>query len=388
MRVLFISSFLLFADSRSGAAKRLYYFARALGAESTLSLVCLDAGQEADHFSTALSPSKEFLQVRYERGLLDKFRDPFDVPAYLSPEMKSQLDAFIRASNFDVVFCAFAFALSLLDLPSLGGAKRVVYLEDDLSFEVFRERMKNAHQPLRKLHMAARWWQAEAFYRRLLPRVTGFVAISEEEAEVIRRKFPHLKVTIAGYGIPLDEYPKLEPPVRRSTLGFIGNYIHQSNRDAVQFFLDAWYPVIKKQQPGITILIAGKRLPESFIRAWKGDNSIVFRDNVPDLRDFYSDISILINPIVSQRGLRTKLVEAAAFGRPIISTTLGAEGLERLQLQIVDSANDCVKATAMLQDNAEYERVAEQNRLAVQRYYSIDTIGRTLIQCLQTAAES
>ncbi len=354
--------------------------------EHEVSLICLDAGEETSAFRVETQPAQAFLQVRYERGFLDKFRDPFDVPGYLSAGMAGEIDRFVGAAQFDVVFCAFPFALSLLRLSSLRHAENVVYLEDDLSFEVFKERSRKAGSLPRRLHMGARWLQAEAFYRRLMPRVRSFVAISEEEAAIVRRKYPHLQVAIVGYGIPLEEYPVLDPPLDGAVLGFIGNYIHPSNFDAIRFFLAEWYPAVRARHPGASLRVAGKNLPADLIAEWQSDPSVSFHANVPNLRDFYAGISIFVNPIVSQRGLRTKLVEAAAFGRPIISTELGAEGLDGLALLRADTAAEFLRAFEQLQNPAALHAAAASARAAVERLYSIEAIVRPLAHCLQQSA--
>jgi glycosyltransferase involved in cell wall biosynthesis len=388
MRILFVSSFLLFAKSRSGAAKRLFYLARSLATNHAVSLICLDAGNEADSFEPASAPGSRLLQVKYSRGLGERFRNPFEVPNYLARESAREIDAFVTAEPPDIVLCAFGFALSLLRLPSLRPAPCVAYLEDDLSFEVFKERARKATSLARKVHMWIRWAQAEMFYQKLLRRAQLFVAISREEAAIIERKFPWMRTALVGYGIPLEEFEFIESRPAALTLGFIGNYIHQSNSDAMAFFLSDWFPRLRERFPEIRMHIAGKGIPPTLKTRWPDAPGVVWQEDVADLRDFYSAISVFVNPIVSQRGLRTKLVEAAAFGRPIISTPLGAEGLAHLGALLATSPEECVEACAALSEPQKYDDAARRGRAAVERFYSIEAIAGELQASLEALHRS
>ena len=104
-----------------------------------------------------------------------------------------------------------------------------------------------------------------------------------------------------------------------------------------------------------------------------------------DLTQFYRSIGIFINPVRQGRGLRTKVVEAAAFGRPILSTALGAEGLEELQLRLCETKEQFLEALRTLVGNEEYHRVAEHNREAVVRSFSSAKLGETLMDILAAA---
>lgn len=383
MRVLFISSFLIFPDSRVGGAKRLYYLAAELARRCELTVICTDGGREAPphgSFNALEQPFERLLYVPYKRVLADKLCGPLRIRRSLEP-FAAKVTEFVGNQPFDAVICAFPHSLSFLDLPVLRTASNITYIEDDLWPEVMRERIRTEPRLLKKAAMAVRLIQGELFYRAYMPRVRCFVSISAEEQAVIKRKFPSLATRLVGYGLPLEEYPPAGDPPKRLTLGFIGNYMHRPNLDAMVFFLKEWYPEIKERIPGIAMHIAGKNIPESLIESYRADTSIVWKENVRSVHEFYSNISILINPIVSQRGLRTKVVEAAAFCRPVISSALGAEGLADLRIYLAESAADVVKACESLGDAGTYRECAAYNREVVERHYSVEAVGEAFIEC-------
>jgi glycosyltransferase involved in cell wall biosynthesis len=387
-RVLFISTFLLFPESRVGGAKRLYYLAREIERYCDLSVLCTDVSLEAEGRAEPVkTPFPRFCHIRYQRKLVDKLGSPLGVARSLRPQEEA-VNTFVGPEPYDAVICAFPHSLSFLELPILRAVKEVIYIEDDLSLETARVRLAATTSPVLKLLRALRLAQSEAWYRRMMRRVGCFISISEEEQAIVREKYPSLKTRLVGYGLPIDQYAVVPPPPRPRVLGFIGHYSHQPNVDAVHFFLESWYPLLKQRLPGITMHIAGKEIPQDIIEKYRADSSVVWREDVPQLRSFYEEISIFVNPIVSQRGLRTKLVEAAAFGRPIISTALGAEGLAELDIALCETAEEAVAACLALDDPESCRRQSLGNRQVVENRFSLEAVGRALLEAVTESAQS
>lgn len=385
MRVLFISSFLLFPGSRVGGAKRLHFLACELARTCELSVLCTDVSGEAEARKTPIEPPfPRFLQVRYRRHWLDKITSPLGLVRSLAPEAE-RIEAFVGSRPYDAVICAFPHSLSFLELGSLRSVRDVIYIEDDLALETAREKWRTARGLVERLFRFIRLRQNERFYRHHLRRVRCFVAISEEEERLVRRDHPGVETTIVGYGIPLERFPLLPPPMKPRVLGFIGHYSHQPNVDAMRYFLKEWFPLLRQRLPGVTMHIAGKEIPPSLREEYASETAIVWREDVPELQSFYEEISIFVNPIVSQRGLRTKVVEAAAFGRPVISTHLGAEGLSDLEIHLCDTATAAADACFSLEDGAEYRRVVDLNRELIEQHYSVEAVGRALRACLDAS---
>jgi glycosyltransferase involved in cell wall biosynthesis len=385
LRVLFISSFLLFPESRVGGAKRLFYLAQELSRSCDLSVLCTDvSGEAAGNNEPVKTPFRRFFHLRYQRHLLDKLGSPLGVERSLRAH-EPAINDFLGVEPYDAVICAFPHTLSFLSLPRLQSA-RVIYIEDDLSLETARARIAATRSLWMKWALKLRLVQSTRFYARMMRRVSTFVSISREEEAIMQKRYPVLATRLVGYGIPIDDYVLVGAPPAGLVLGFIGHYGHQSNVDAIEHFLDAWYPALKMRYPGLSVHIAGKEIPARFIEKYRSDRAIVWLENVLELRRFYEEISIFVNPIVSQRGLRTKLVESAAFGRPIISTALGAEGLADLDIRIAESAAECAEACAALASPEIYQESVRRNRRVVEESYSIEAIGRSLFDCVSAVA--
>ena len=378
MNILFISTLFLFRETRFGGSKRLYSIAKELSRNHTVYLLCLDGCNEVGRNPGYPAEFEHFLYVPDDRPrrLYERYLPINHIP-YLINRHKSEITEFMNAAAFDAVFLAFPAALSFIDYIGGAARKNVTYLEDDLYLEKLRKEAEGISSPLRRRWKQYRLKQLLEHYDKRLRCTRNFIGISPEEVEILHRHFPWVNTHIVTYGVDPLEYQFLPPPRDRNTVGFIGNYDHVPNRDAMSWFLRRVYQPLLAKLPAIKFCWAGANIPEPIRKEFGGSASVIWRDDISDLRDFYSLISVFVNPIVSGRGLRTKLIEAAAFGRPIVSTRLGAEGLDDLRIERADDPDAIVAACATLIDNPDYYyETTRYNKKAVNEKYTVTEIGR------------
>jgi glycosyltransferase involved in cell wall biosynthesis len=384
MKTLFVSSYYLFKDTRFGGSKRLYYFAKELENYGDVHVICHDGcGEVSGGGDIPASGFKHFLYapvVETRTAAAKFFRPGINIEKFLAANRGMYRD-FLGATEFDAVLCAFPLTLSYLGTIVPRAGRTVVYLEDDLLLETVRaEKHRNPFD----VYRAVRLRQLHAYYAKKLSFVNTFISITAEENEVVKRLFPGTNTRVLKYGVPLDEYPLLPPPPQGFTAGFIGNFRHRPNAEALHWFLGTVYPLCKKVVPAMTMVVAGKSIPPDLRAVYSGDPSITWEEDVRDIACFYKKVTVFVNPIVSGKGLRTKLIEAAAFGRPIISTGLGAEGLEDLAISMADTGRDFAESCRKLfSDRAYYAGVSEGNRNAVEQTYSLSAVGRQLAAILR-----
>jgi glycosyltransferase involved in cell wall biosynthesis len=121
--------------------------------------------------------------------------------------------------------------------------------------------------------------------------------------------------------------PSVQPPTPEQTLLFIGSYLHNPNIDAAEFLIQKIWPFVHRAIPAATLIIAGSpsdRIPSC--RA--GTKGVMFTGFVKELDDLYRQSRVVCAPILYGGGTRVKIIEAAAYGKPIVSTRIGAEGIE------------------------------------------------------------
>ena len=386
MRILFVSSFLLFRQTRFGGTKRLYNLAQELQKKCELWVLCFDGCYEQAGFNQSPAEFGRFLQVPLHdpTSVFGRLRLPYDMGQTLQVSRQA-IAAFIGATRFDSMFLAFPRALQFLKTPFRLQADRIVYAEDDLVVEQYRSQCRNRTKTLlKRLGGVYRWLQVRHLYRRLMPYVNRVVAISPQEEQVLRRFFPRSSSSVVTYGVDPQEYPLLDPPHDRAAIGFIGNYKHPPNYDALEYLLGTLCPAARNAGLSFSVVIAGAGLAPAMQQRYAADTTIQWMGTVADVRAFYESISLFVNPIVSFRGLRTKLIEAAAFGRPILTTPLGAEGLEDLDAVLFANTEEFVRQLKRCLSDETFTRGHSAHARAVflQRY-SQEQVGAALLNALE-----
>lgn len=379
MRVLFVSSQALYPGTRFGGAKRLYYLAKELERRVDLSVLCLDGNREAsppaggfrrEMFLPLPMPGRFAGRLGFMPGVAGVFA-----------RNRERIAGFLGGGGFDATVMAYPAALRFLDFDWGRDLGRLVFADDDLLVERYA-RMAGAGSPWRRLMGRFRLRQAIAYFSVTLSRLEACICISREEEEVILRLFPGVPTQVLPYGLPVEEYPCLPPAEPSHVLGFIGNFRHSPNVDALEWLLDDLLPALRKARPAARLVVAGRHLPPFLLERCGKEAAVVLMPEVEDLSTFYRAIGALVIPVREGRGLRTKAVEAAAYGRPILATPLGAEGLRPIEAGTFRDGTEFLAACARLEEPAYRAELVLRNRRAVESEFSLAALGERLVQIL------
>src|SRR6185295_3760893 len=153
----------------------------------------------------------------------------------------------------------------------------------------------------------------------------------------------------------------------RTSLVFAGSMDYSANVDAVVWFVNHIWPALRQEHPALSFAIVG-RDPTTEVRALAGDR-VTVTGTVPDVRPYYASALAAVVPLRIGSGTRLKILEAMAAGIPVISTRLGAEGLDLedgTHLLLADSADDMIAAVGRLAASSElWQRLSRSGREVV-----------------------
>jgi glycosyltransferase involved in cell wall biosynthesis len=121
--------------------------------------------------------------------------------------------------------------------------------------------------------------------------------------------------------------PETQPITTEQTLLFLGSYGYKANIDAAEFLIRKIWPLVHRTAPKATLIIAGQ-FPARIPSYRAGIQGVKFTGFVKELDDLYGKARVVCAPILAGSGTRVKIIEAAAYGKPVVSTHLGAEGIE------------------------------------------------------------
>ena len=207
---------------------------------------------------------------------------------------------------------------------------------------------------------AERMFQVEA---RVCRAVRTVVTVSENDAQTHKDLFGLTHVPSVPTGVDVESLTPSRPRSSETDLIFIGTLEWMANVDGVEYFLDEILPLIRRRRPECSVTIVGRRPPASLLRRAAGDSKVRITGLVEDVRPYLWSAAVSIVPIRIGGGTRLKIYESMAARTPVVSTSIGAEGLEinppeniRLGDTPAAFADACLD---LLADDAERARMAQ-----------------------------
>ncbi len=202
--------------------------------------------------------------------------------------------------------------------------------ETELQRRAFRADIRRPKRWPAALYSAIQIGRLERYERRVLQAADGILAVSEIDRQFLRRTAPQLSsdmITIVPNTIDVSAYASPGPisEQQRFDLVFTGKMDFRPNVDGVQWFADVIWPRIVQERPQTTWGIVGQR-PAPSVHALQETEGITVTGSVPDIQPYIAAATVFVMPLRVGSGTRLKLIEAMAAGKPVVSTTLGAEG--------------------------------------------------------------
>ncbi|MBN1874067.1 MAG: glycosyltransferase [Anaerolineae bacterium] len=210
-----------------------------------------------------------------------------------------------------------------------------------------------------------------------------YIMVSELDRRIIVQDNPDLNVVVIPNGVNTQDYTILreQQPIS-PTLILVGKMNYLPNVDGAVFFCQEILPLIRQQVPDCKLLIVGQK-PDTAVRALASDYVFV-TGYVESVVPYYQDALVSVVPLRSGGGTRLKILESMALGRPVVSTTLGCEGLavaHEKDILVADTPADFAAQTVrLLNDEALRQRLIVNGRRLVELEYDWRPIAKKLLQ--------
>ncbi len=221
--------------------------------------------------------------------------------------------------------------------------------------------------------------------KNLYKRVDAFCCCSEADREKL---FALNQGRLPGFTIPngvdADSKPFDENPTKHSQkeILFCGSLDYYPNEEGLIWFYNQVFPLIKKAIPEVVLTLVGASAKKERHQKLLDDPSVHVEGKVTDLQPFYYRAGVCIAPLLSGSGTRLKILEAMSFGSPVVSTSIGSEGLNVIAGKHLLVADEPIafaeKVITLLQINDLFEKVRLNARELVYSDYAWVKIGQDL----------
>jgi glycosyltransferase involved in cell wall biosynthesis len=288
--------------------------------------------------------------------------------------------------SYDVVVFDFVhseiIAPERIDIPS-------VLFTHNVEAEIFRRHVDVATNPLMKAVWKSQWRKMLKFESEAVKRFDSLVVVSGRDGASLKEMSGATDIFSIPTGVDLN-YFRYSTPGNEAHVVFSGSMDWLANIDGIEYFMDEIWPMINREIPSAKMTVVGRYPPKSLIeRAKSRGLPWTFTGFVDDIREHIQGAAVYVIPLRVGGGTRMKAYEAMAMGTPVVSTSIGIEGLpveNGLQYLRADNAVEFSKAVVQLLSDKEFgQRLSKQAREYVEINCSCARAARVFEDvCYQT----
>lgn len=286
-------------------------------------------GKKHDLTTFTVEPYKDISHLSFSFKLIIGM--PFKTSRYINIFLLKRLLKLIKEKNIDLLFFDQPWFGWLMLLLKIFSKKKIFIRSNNIEYLRFKS-------------MGKWFWQMLYIYEKWTYRIADlviFVSETDRQKAIYEFDLDERKTMLTPYGVEITEAPPKKLSNRifleetysikrdEKIMLFFATMSYAPNYDAVGFIADFIYPLLKQQtQFEFKILICGKNLPLSIQDKLKDKHEIIYCGFVDDINAYIDGADVMINPIMSGGGVKTKAIDTLAMNQTVISTQTGAEGID------------------------------------------------------------
>ncbi|MFO7535129.1 MAG: glycosyltransferase family 4 protein [Kiritimatiellia bacterium] len=376
----------------SGGAVRLFSLIRQLSRHAEVDLVGLDDGTTPAEALATLRPycrRVEIIIPKRKAILLQPFQvaskmlkgEPFVTKYCDGAEVRRSLRQVASRERYDIIqleqtrMAGLATALS----PELGA--KTVLSTYDVASDQYRRMFECERNLARKIKLLLTWLPMRKWEAARAAVFDKVLAVSERDRQLLRTRNSSLDVAVIPNGVDTAQCKPIPRGNRKENILIVGSLDYQPNRDAAIDFHRRVFPLVRNELPGCALTIVGRQPPPS-IRALHRPPDVTLCANVPKIEPYHRDALVSVAALRSGGGSRIKILESLAFGTPVVSTSIGCEGLDvrhgRDILVADEPAEFARHIVELMRDPLRWQSLSASGRELVRTRYDWERIGERL----------
>jgi glycosyltransferase involved in cell wall biosynthesis len=338
----------------------------------------LQAFKEKTHYSSVFQNTDTTLTGAFS-NLFSKHS--YFVSRFFFKTFEEQIIRKLKEQTFDIVQLEGVFLATYIPVIRQYSKAKIVIRAHNLEHQIWQRHLVNEKNTLKKWYLALQNNRLKGFELDAFSKADAIVTITDEDKRNIQYLVPQQAVYTCLTGINLDDYRIADRPQQPNTLFHFASMDWMPNEEAVSWLLEQVWPDVLKQIPEAKLVLAGRGMPEKFKRLAGKNLEVV--EYVDSSSEFYHTYDVMLVPLRSGSGLRIKLVEGLAYGKAIITTSIGAEGIaytNHKNLAVADTAADFTDTIiSLLTDPAKKQELQTQARQLAEECFDYKKIAGGLL---------
>jgi sugar transferase (PEP-CTERM/EpsH1 system associated) len=402
MRILWLKTELLHPVDKGGRI-RTYHMLKRLKRDHHVTYLTLDDGEadreareRAEEYCHELACVPHRTRAKFSAGFYAELALnlisplPYFMKKYESAGMRREIERRASRRRFDVLVCDFLSPS--VNVPSKVGAATVLF-QHNVEAMIWKRHYEVQKNPLKKAYLYGQWRKAVAFERAECRRFDRVVAVSRDDAEQMRSDYGVRSVEDVPTGVDTEYFrPRGAEKKEPHNLVFTGSMDWLPNEDAIRYFTSEVIPRVKQTLPDVTLTVVGRKPYPGLVELSKRDPSVTVTGRVEDVRPYIERAAAYVVPIRVGGGTRLKIYEAMAMESPVVSTTVGAEGLpleDGREILLADTPDGFADAVVRVLTDEEFARsLASRAARTVRERFGWERAAEKFASICERAVES
>ncbi len=282
---------------------------------------------------------------------------PYNAERFITKKFAKKIEEILKVKRFDIVQLEGLYLVPYINTIRQNSDAGISFRAHNIEHEIWGRIVYNENNILKRWYLKIMAGRIRKLEISSLNTYDLLVPITHRDAEIFNSlgNIKPCHVCPAGFDIERIKYDSREVNFR--SLFFLGSLDWFPNQEGLVWFINNVWQKIHARYPEVKLYVAGRNAPKWLIRKIKKSGNIMFLGEVEDAYDFMVDKGIMIVPLFSGSGMRVKIIEGMALGKVIVSTAIGAEGIDikhRENIIIADSADEFEKEVGNILENKSF----------------------------------
>ncbi|MFA6635888.1 MAG: glycosyltransferase family 4 protein [Candidatus Omnitrophota bacterium] len=398
MRALFLIRDMPYPDD-TGYKKRNMALIRELSKRG-FEVILFSPAADGDNFSadtvlTGYCKKIISVPVKKQHKLFVLFRGifstvPFGAGYRSHGELLDAVRGYVADHSVDIMICDSVYRA--LNVPFDLKVYKVL-CEQNVESVILKRYAINANNPVKRVFALLEFLKLRRFERLIWRRFDLVVACSETDKAYMLKSAEGVRVCVVNNGVDSEFFmPYGKSFEKDKNIVFTGQLGWYPNRDALRYFVDRIFPLVKKEIPEVVFWVVGRSIGEKIQDLNKNDPRIKVTGFVEDVRPYIAKAGVCVVPVRIGSGTRIKILEALSMEKTVVTTSIGCEGLETedgKHLVIRDDAEGFARAVIdILKRRDRYTFLGINGRKLVEKKYVWDNVFKSLDEVFSREAEA
>lgn len=307
--------------------------------------------------------------------------ESYNIVRFIRRDFDDALTKVLRENTFDIIQIESLFMVPYLDTIRRLTKAKVVLRAHNIEHLIWERMAHQETNPLRKWYLGILSKRLRQYEVWSLNRVDAIAAMTGEDEKAIRELGGTKPVYLAPIGMNTAEYHHTIT-AKPNVVFHLGAMDWLPNREGIEWLLEKVWPELKKIYPAAQLKLAGRNMPQRFFKY--NSSGCTVQDFVEDGKTWMAEGAVMAVPLFSGSGMRVKILEGMALGRPVVTTPIGIEGIPAQHGKEVLITDDPIRFAGYLADllkhPEEAARMGKSGKELVHSLFDNDQVANGLLK--------